>query len=270
MRRSRVPIEFCPRRQTSISWINGRPPREHLPLWKMRLLVPARRRRPVEPMQTLLLGRAGQPAGRTHEAGCRGDDGAGAPGVDADLSTFKQIGPPFSLRVIPVLDLYPARSTVARDVFAGRPLRHNPFQVELAGLRKQSGSVSLEMIQVQKPVYIRWYADLPQSILSLEKRQAAEVLAVEPQQTQRVEIRLTPAKHQLVELRSAERIQTDDLAIDDRVLNLELRDCRLQRAERLVFVPPARDEPALCILNVGELAKPIELDLVDPGRGHRW
>jgi hypothetical protein len=94
------------------------------------------------------------------------------------------------------------------------PLAHDPLEVLLTCGFKQPGAVCLEVPYIQQPRFRRHEA--LELGLALDQRQRSQVAAVQPQQVKRVKESLSAASEEAVELRPAFRVQTDDLAVQDR------------------------------------------------------
>ncbi len=68
-----------------------------------------------------------------------------------------------------------------------------------------------------------------------------EILPIQPEQVEGVEVGLAAAEHEVIELRSPLLVETDDLAVQDRVLCFELSGYGAPQAlESLVDVPLPR------------------------------
>ena len=63
--------------------------------------------------------------------------------------------------------------------------------------------------------------------LPIEQRPFSQVFSVQPQQIEGIKVRITSLEHEVVELRVTILSQTHDLAIEDRVLYLEVHHNRL-------------------------------------------
>jgi hypothetical protein len=108
--------------------------------------------------------------------------------------------------------------------------------------------------------------DSTQHPLPLDQRQIAQVPAIEPQAVERHEAGVAAAVEERIEQRAAIPIQTDDLAVEDHVLDAPEGACDLggERGEALEGVTVARDETTLTVLDVGESPKPVELEFKEP------
>jgi hypothetical protein len=62
----------------------------------------------------------------------------------------------------------------------------------------------------------------PQALLPFDKREISKIFVIEPQKIERVENRNALSGEKLVELADAISVDTDNLAIQDRVLNPQL------------------------------------------------
>src|SRR5262249_36777002 len=152
------------------------------------------------------------------------------------------------------------------DVAAVFPFRYDSFQVELTRFRIQPGSVSFEIVEIQKLRFLP-ANQFPQSRLPFKKWQRAEILPIEPQQIKRIEEWLRAVKHQRFELGPAVLIKTHNLAIKNRFIADEMICNRAaQLAEGFVFVTAAGYETALSTFDVSQRTEPIEFDFVQPVR----
>jgi hypothetical protein len=95
----------------------------------------------------------------------------------------------------------------------------------------------------------------------LDQWQAAQVVAVQPQQVEGIEDGLAFAGHQLVELADAMFIEADNFAIQDGILYRYLSERFLQRHERFELVAVAGDQLAFTGLDVGDRAEAVVLQL---------
>jgi len=99
-----------------------------------------------------------------------------------------------------------------------------------------------------------------QATFPFDQRQAAQVVAVQPQQVKSIEDGLALAGHQFVELADAVAIEADDFAVQDSVLDGQFIERLLQVIEGLEVIQAAGDELALAGLDVGDRAEAVVLE----------
>src|SRR5437870_7412887 len=103
--------------------------------------------------------------------------------------------------------------------------------------------------------------------LTRDERQGTQVFALEFKDVEYIEVRRASAIQQRFELTLSATIQTDDLAIQHGILDVEvLGNLFGQGEEPLVNIPFARDELAMAGLHVGDGAETIMFDLEHPFR----
>jgi hypothetical protein len=100
-----------------------------------------------------------------------------------------------------------------------------------------------------------------QATFPLDQWQAAQVVAVQPQQFEGIEDGLAFAGHQLVELADAMFIEADNFAIQDGILYRYFSERFLQRHERFELVAVAGDQLAFTGLDEGDRAEAVVLQL---------
>jgi len=175
------------------------------------------------------------------------------------------------LGIAPVANFQPGYTSI-EEIGIKFALRHDAFEVSLADKMEQLLTHALNVIAVQQPFTVAW-DQATQPMLSISKRQVAQVLAVREQQIKGAVARVTSAKEQVFELRIARLVQANDLSIQNGILGVALlRKSKIESREGLELVPVAGDQPALFILEVCQGAKTIPLDLIDPvrmGKGPR-
>jgi hypothetical protein len=176
---------------------------------------------------------------------------------------LKQLFSPHPLGILPVADLQPGCAWQVGIKFS---LRNHTFEVALADKMEQLFTHTLNVITVQQPFTVRW-DQVMQPMLTVCQGQVAQVLAVAEQQIKSVVARLTSAKQQVCELRSACVIQANDLSIEHSILGAALqRKSTIQGGKGPKLVPVAGDQPATAIFEVRQGAKAVPLDLKEPIR----
>src|SRR5437870_9838524 len=111
--------------------------------------------------------------------------------------------------------------------------------------------------------------------LTRDERQGTQVFALEFKDVECIEVRRASAIQQRFELTLSVTIQTDDLAIQHGILDIEaLRDLFRQGQESFVNIPSARDQFAVAGLHIGDDgAEAVMFDLEHPFRmieGHEY
>jgi hypothetical protein len=100
-----------------------------------------------------------------------------------------------------------------------------------------------------------------------ETQWAAQVLAVREQQIKGVVARLTSAKQQVSELRSARLIQANDFPIEHGIQDAALQGkSKVRVGKGFELVPVAGYQSAMAILEVCQTAKGVPLNLKEPVR----
>jgi len=102
-----------------------------------------------------------------------------------------------------------------------------------------------------------------QTMFPFDQRQAAQVVAVQPQQVEGIEDGLALAGHHFVELADAVAIEADDFAVQDSVLDGQFIERLLQVIEGLEVIQVARDQLALAVFDVGDRAEAIVFQFED-------
>ena len=96
-----------------------------------------------------------------------------------------------------------------------------------------------------------------QATFPFDQSQAAQVVAVQPQQVKGIENGLALAGHQFVESADAIAIQADDFAVGDGVLDGQFIERLLQVIEGLEVFQVAGDQLAFAGLDVGDRAEAV-------------
>src|SRR5437870_1593027 len=103
--------------------------------------------------------------------------------------------------------------------------------------------------------------------LTRDERQGTQVFALEFKDVECIEARRASAIQQRFELTLSVTIQTDDLAVQHGILDVEaLGDLFGQGREPLVNIASARDELAAAGLHIGDGAEAVMFDLEHPFR----
>jgi len=152
--------------------------------------------------------------------------------------------PPLGLRVRALLHLQPAGPVVLVD--AELSLRHNPLKIAGVNLREKGLAMLHDMLRIKQPWTLRGPDDLRESLLSLDKGPPPQVLAIKPQKVECVQHGLPFAAEKLVELAHALRIDANNLAVKDGVLDGQLRERPLEGFESKVPLI-ARNELRLAV-----------------------
>ena len=150
--------------------------------------------------------------------------------------------------------------------------RNDAFELQVASVLEQPGTLGLEMLAETNPAAGRGVGqNVLQQLLARQQRRAREIVAIEMQEVEGVEHEIVAARFQLLlegaEARMALRILDHDLAVDQR---LPRRQCRQRRGDGLELAGPIETSPRLELdLAAGETglhAVAVEFDLVDPVR----
>jgi hypothetical protein len=176
---------------------------------------------------------------------------------------LKQLFPPHPLGILPVVDLQPGCDWQVGINFS---LCHYTFEIALADKMEQLLTYALNVITVQQPFTVRW-DQATQPMLTVCQGQVTQVLAIAEQQIKGVVARLTSAKQQVCELRSARLIQANDFPIEHGILGTTLqRKSKIQSWEGLELISVAGDQLAMAVFDVCQGAKAVPLDLKEPVR----
>jgi hypothetical protein len=162
--------------------------------------------------------------------------------------------PSLGLRVRAVLHLQPAVPVVL--VKAEFSLRHNPLKVPGANFREKGLAVLHDVLRIKQPWTLRGPDELRESLLSLDKRHLPQVLAIKPKKVERVKDWLPFPAEQLIELAHTLRIDANNLAVNDGVLDGQLGERPL---ECLKSQAPliARNQLRLAVLQVRDRPKTV-------------
>src|SRR5215831_6774404 len=128
--------------------------------------------------------------------------------------------PSLGLRVSGVLDLQPTVPVL--PVNAEFSLRHNPLEVTGANFCEKGLAMLHDVLRIKQPWTLRGPDESRESLLSLDKGPLPQVLAIKPQKVERVKDWLPFSAEQLVELAHALRIDANNLAVKDGVLDGQL------------------------------------------------
>jgi hypothetical protein len=163
--------------------------------------------------------------------------------------------PAFCLRILRVLDLLPPYSVVfVNSSFA---LRNYAFQIPRADFLEEFYALAFDVLGVNDRVTPAALDELMQATFPFDQRQAAQVVAVQPQQVEGIEDGLALAGHQFVELAEAVAIEADDFAVPDSVLGGQFIERLLQAIEGLEVIQIAGDQLAFAGLDVGDRAEAV-------------
>src|SRR5215469_14092003 len=134
--------------------------------------------------------------------------------------------PSLGLGIGAVFDLQPAGCVVL--VNAEFSLRHNPLKVTGANFREKGLPVLHDVLRVKQPWTLRGPFESRESLLSLDRGHLPQVLAIKPQKVERVKDWLPFPAEQLVELAHTLRIDANNLAVNDGVLDVQLGERPLE------------------------------------------
>ena len=95
------------------------------------------------------------------------------------------------------------------------------------------------------------------------QRQTTQILAILPQQIERIEVLRRPSTHQIVKPRAAILAQVDDLAIENELPREGLADGGRELRERREFVVVAGNEAAAAGAHMRERAEAVVFQLED-------
>ncbi len=104
------------------------------------------------------------------------------------------------------------------------PLRNNPFQIVPADFFEQQLSIFFNMLGVDYSRGFVFPNEFAKVLLSFDQWEIPQVFVIQPQQIERIENRMTTSGEQFVELAYAIAIDTDNLAIQYRTVNLQFAD----------------------------------------------
>jgi hypothetical protein len=106
-----------------------------------------------------------------------------------------------------------------------------------------------------------------EDFLAFEQRQLAQVISVQLQKVKGIIDRVAFASHQMIKGRHSGFVQCHYFTIQDRAFDLEyFSDCRAKLLEPLHFISLARYESTSALVDIGEGAKAVVFDLVNPIR----
>ena len=128
--------------------------------------------------------------------------------------------PSLGLRISWVFELQPTVAVVL--INAEFSLRHHSLKVTGANLREKGFPVLHDVLCVKQPWTLRGLDERRESLLSLDKGHLPQVLAIKPQKVERAKDWLPFPAEQLVELAHALRIDANDLAVKDGVLDWQV------------------------------------------------
>jgi hypothetical protein len=91
-----------------------------------------------------------------------------------------------------------------------------------ANFREEAFAVLLDVLRIKQPWTLRGPDESRESLLSLDKGHPPQILAIKPQKVERVKDWLPFPAEQLVELAHALRIDANNLAVKDGVLDWQV------------------------------------------------
>ena len=128
--------------------------------------------------------------------------------------------PPLGLRVSGVFELQPAGCVVL--INAELSLRHNALKVPGANFREKGLPVLHDVLRIKQPWTLRGPDESRESLLSLDKGHLPQVLAIKSEEVEGVKDWLPLPAERLVELAHVLRIDTNNLAVKDGVLDWQV------------------------------------------------
>src|SRR5690606_25207658 len=100
-----------------------------------------------------------------------------------------------------------------------------------------------------------------------DERLVAEVLAIERQDVEGDEDGFNATAQQIVELRSAFGVETNDLTIEDGLGSDHARERLRQRCKAAIHIAIAREQPALPRCDLSDSPEAVIFQFEDPVRG---
>jgi len=135
-------------------------------------------------------------------------------------------------------------------------LRHNPLKVTGANCPEKGLAVLHDVLRIKQPWTLRGPDESRESLLSFDKGHLPQVLAIKPQKVERVKDWLPFPAEQLVELAHTLRIDANNLAVKNGVLDGQLGErpfeCLKSQVELI-----ARNQLALAVLQVRDRPETI-------------